>query len=114
MSPKNDKPFDKNVLLSEDEIMEQEYYSSSTKIKPENQKTSKSKKTTRPKSRVEVVQQKPITKPRSFNEPVEKIAVELPKRLVKKMRSLAVEKETRFNLEAAAAFEAYLKRYKNI
>ncbi len=96
-----EKAFEKNILLSEDEVMEQQYYTNPAKVKPENQKTRK-----------RAMNEKPLTKPRSFDEPVEKIAVQLPKRLVKKMRAIVVEKESRFNIEAAAAFEAYLKKYR--
>ncbi len=94
MSKTKSKVFDENVLLSDDEIIEKEFY-----------------QPTQEKSRQAGNQG---TKPRSFDEEVEKIAVELPKRLVKKMRIIAAERESRFNIEAAAAFEMYLKKLKAI
>ncbi len=115
-----EKAFSKNIL-SDDEVMEQGYYSAPSKVeneavkeveerlglpvnitrKPENQKTRKSKKP---------AQTKATTKPRSFgDEPVEKIAVEIPKRLVKQMKMVVLNKDSRFNLETAAAFEMYIK-----
>ena len=117
-----EKAFEKNVLLSDDEVMEQGYYSSPSKTeheaaadvserigipinvkkKPENQKTRKPAKAN--------LTAKPPNKPRSFDEPVEKISVEVPTRLVEELRILAVRRRTRFNIETAKALEMYIKR----
>jgi len=95
-----EKAFEKNVLLSDDEVMQGYYDSSETK--PENQKTRKPAKTKQVA--------KPPNKPRSFDEPVEKISVEVPTRLVEELRILAVRRRTRFNIETAKALEMYIER----
>ena len=117
-----EKAFEKNVLLSDDEVMERGYYGAPSKTeqeaatevserfgipinvkkKPENQKTRKPAKT-KPVA-------KPPNKPRSFTEPVEKISVEVPSRLVEELRVLAARRRTRFNIETAKALEMYIKR----
>ena len=54
-------------------------------------------------------------KPRSFpNEELVQIGLELPKGMIKKMRLLVIEKETRLNLEMAAAISAHLRKNKEI
>lgn len=130
-----EKAFTKNIL-TEDEIMEREYYSAPAKTekaaakeikgrpgvpvvfareKEEKKKTRKSRPTKKTLVKKVESEDKLTTKPRSFpNDEVEKIALEVPKDLVKKMRFLVVQKESRFNIEAAAAFTAYLQRHKGI